>query len=197
MEFKKTVQSIHQIELTNHCNLKCIYCIQPLQDRERGFMSEETFHKSIAAVKHCVEYGSQKEVWLHGLGESLLHPHFLEFCEYARDELTSLIIRVSSNGILMTEEICKKLRELEIRVHISLHKPDNANDWAGQLEWWHLKANHFCSWIRERWAYVLFDGNISHCCLDTKNPEIIGNIDHWQDIEIKPFSLCEPCNLTP
>jgi MoaA/NifB/PqqE/SkfB family radical SAM enzyme len=66
------------IELTNACNLKCKMCTA--RDRRKiGFMSKPLFYKCIDefAELNC------RDIYLHGGGESLLHPNFKEFLTYA------------------------------------------------------------------------------------------------------------------
>ena len=36
------------VELTNHCNLKCIFCARQAMTRDKGFMSEEVLKKVVA-----------------------------------------------------------------------------------------------------------------------------------------------------
>lgn len=221
MEYPKRLETVHQIELTNHCNLKCVYCMQPKQEREKVFMSEEIFHKSIAIVKECLEKRKQGSVWLHGLGEPLLHPMLEEFLAYARKELPTVKLLMSSNALLITEDMCLMLKNYGIVLHISVHKPEKAmkgiqlaikhkivedissnaairpNDWAGQLDWAHSPDVFPCAWLREGCGYIMSDGNIVNCCTDVLATNILGTVDDWRDILIAPYQLCENCNQTP
>ena len=73
------------IELTDVCNLSCIMCDQTLcnspHPEKKGFMNQE-FFKSIF---DCLKNEKVKIMGFapHWLGESLLHPKYIELLEYA------------------------------------------------------------------------------------------------------------------
>lgn len=56
------------VEVTNHCNQRCVLC--PRQDftRPLGFMDEALFER---VARECAPHGTR--LWLHFLGEPLLH----------------------------------------------------------------------------------------------------------------------------
>ena len=56
------------VEVTNHCNQRCVLC--PRQDftRPLGFMDEALFER---VARDCAPHGTR--LWLHFLGEPLLH----------------------------------------------------------------------------------------------------------------------------
>jgi len=212
---------IHQIELTNRCNLNCVYCANHLQLREKSFMNLQTFSRTLDIASRL----NQKEIWLHGLGESLLHPQFTLFCRLARKYLPKTKIQVSTNAMLMTEDIADVLAELNIRVHVSIHLnvPDqealakvprmlqsrgildyiacnpviSANDWAGKVNWPVDKVGATCGWIGLGWMMVLVDGRISACCVDADGECIHGSVFHpIEDIielQTRRFALCANC----
>tara|TARA_Y100000310_G_scaffold287065_1_gene311729 strand:- start:5886 stop:6473 length:588 start_codon:yes stop_codon:yes gene_type:complete len=189
--------------------------------RKKEDMSEDIFRKSIDACKTLVGRGTQKELWLHGIGESLLHPQLLDFCAIARKELPDLKIRLSTNAILITEEIVNGLVESKISIYISLHQPAKAakgvlvaqsagiveelsinavtapSDWAGQLNWPQTVHPAFCGYLKNGWAVILADGYIDTCCVDADKEGVIGHINDWEKALLKPYSLCKPCHLMP
>lgn len=63
-----------QIEITNHCNNRCIYCPHKNMKREKGFMSFENFE---FILKECKRYGV-KEVYSMLNGEPTIHPDFIK-----------------------------------------------------------------------------------------------------------------------
>jgi MoaA/NifB/PqqE/SkfB family radical SAM enzyme len=65
------------IELTNHCNLRCVYCPSPRKLRPQGFMDEVTFARLVEQIRDA----HIPRVLLVGNGEATLHP---KFAEYAR-----------------------------------------------------------------------------------------------------------------
>lgn len=63
---------IYTIEATNHCNLRCPMCPQPVMKRPKGFMDPELFR---AIIKKCQPY-QFTNTGLHFFGESLIHKDF-------------------------------------------------------------------------------------------------------------------------
>lgn len=99
------------LEITNSCNLNCHFCEAV---KHHDFMALEDIKKLLIQIKEFTNY-----VYLHILGEPLLHPMFdaiLSFC----DEL-NLNIQLVSNGTLLSKypNILdhKSLRKLSISIH--------------------------------------------------------------------------------
>jgi len=67
------------IELTNHCNLRCIMCPRSKMTREKGFMDFTLFKKIIDEVKDYAEV-----IDLDMFGESTMHPKVFEMVVYCR-----------------------------------------------------------------------------------------------------------------
>lgn len=72
------------LELTDHCNIKCRMCSQSLRDEAHGvpmrFMDWDTWRKALHGLEALDD-----EVHLcpHWLGEPTIHPQFDRFVEYA------------------------------------------------------------------------------------------------------------------
>lgn len=227
--YPRPVQSIHQIEITSHCNLRCVYCpsrnLEEIRGQEKMFMERDVFARALEWAEHFEDVkGTQNELSITGIGEAIMHPDFIEYCEMARQALPDNFICLSTNGILLTNAIAKKLASMNIRLFVSLHRPEKAGkaieiakrhgilngvnaafatssfDWAGQVENWHVSAETTpCEYLRSGWAVVLVDGRITTCCLDAEGKDgVIGTV--WDDIEtgleMKPFSLCTNCHMS-
>jgi MoaA/NifB/PqqE/SkfB family radical SAM enzyme len=67
------------VELTNHCNQRCPMCPRLGFTRPLGFMDAELFER---VVRECAQYDTV--LWLHFLGEPLLHPHAPELIALAK-----------------------------------------------------------------------------------------------------------------
>ncbi|MFA4991089.1 MAG: radical SAM protein [Candidatus Omnitrophota bacterium] len=95
------------VELTNHCNLKCVFCAQMAMKREKGFMSEETFRK---VADECSLYKAPLRFirW----GEPFLHPKVMDFCGYAKSK--GLAVHVTNNGLAIREQHMRALVEFEV-----------------------------------------------------------------------------------
>lgn len=67
------------IELTNCCNLDCIYCPHSKMKRKQGFMNVSLFKKIVNEISGFVE-----AVDLDLMGESTLHPKIFEMIQYCK-----------------------------------------------------------------------------------------------------------------
>ncbi len=216
----RKVISIHQIEITSRCNLRCRYCVHPHMGRSKEDMTTEVFTRSLEMVHHCyVKYG-QVELNLCGIGESTMHPQFEEFVAMARKALPRIKLVVATNGILLDEKKAAMMRRYKVMTWISLHRPEKAgpaveiakkygilfgvsNDpstaainWAGKVDW-HVSASKTvpCPWLTVGTAMICADGSITTCCLDGEGDGIIGTIeDDIDTLRVEPYSLCDSCH---
>src|SRR5450759_2212264 len=78
---------IFNFELTNRCPFKCVMCARTYNmTREHGDMTFDIFKRVIDEfIAVNASYAAANEVWMHGFGESTLHPHLAEFVSYATD----------------------------------------------------------------------------------------------------------------
>lgn len=188
--------------------------------RSKEFMSEETFIKAISLVKDCVRKYGQKELNLCGIGESTMHPQFVDFVRIAREALPHIFLVIASNGVNVKEEYLKACADYGVAVYISLHRPEvaaeavnnarkygvlagvssdaalHAIDWAGQVKWRVTTEMHTpCPWLQEQRVMVTANGDLTTCCLDGDGLGIIGNVDSDIElIQVKPYSLCKSCH---
>ena len=85
------------IELTNHCNLRCIFCGQREMTRPKGYMDEKIFR---AIIDECAAYNTP--VRLIRWGEPFMHPLILEYIRYAKGR--GLPVHVTTNGLAFRGE---------------------------------------------------------------------------------------------
>lgn len=98
---------IRYIETTGRCNLHCPVCVS----RFRNFdMPMDVFHAIVDANEDIL---SGNWLWLDFNGEPLLDPFFFERVSYLRKR--NIRIHISTNGLLLTEENCKKIIDADIR----------------------------------------------------------------------------------
>lgn len=218
------INSIHQIEITSNCNLRCRYCPHPHMQREKMDMDEDIYGQALDWVSYFIGKGTQTdELNLAGIGESTLHPHFEYFVEMARFAVGSNCkLILATNGVNMSEYIAQVLKEHDVWTWVSLHRPEKAGpavellkkygvlkgvsadpsvasiDWAGQVEWFvsAQTKDQPCPWLHDGRVVVLADGRVSTCCLDSTGVGIVGEV--YSDLtkaELKPYSLCNKCHL--
>jgi MoaA/NifB/PqqE/SkfB family radical SAM enzyme len=122
-----------QIELTNHCNFKCVYCPHAVYQEEgpsgnvfnrpKGFMSDVLFAKArSAALQHA------QSVTIGFFGEQQLHPKFDELMKSIppRGKRKFTLI-LNSNWSLVTQDTVDTLRNFDL-VRISVDSAD-ADQW--------------------------------------------------------------------
>lgn len=101
------------IEITNHCNLACSFCHR--SQRPQAFMSPSTF----AAVIRQLE-GFTEHLYLHVLGEPLLHPDLAALLDLCHHQ--GLRVNLTTNGTLLERCQAVLLGSAALRqVNISLH----------------------------------------------------------------------------
>jgi hypothetical protein len=189
--------------------------------RPKEHMEMDTFWAAIDWVHFFNDRGTQGEISFTGIGESTMHPCFSEMLVHTRAQFPKLPIVFSTNGLpTFTEEIAQVCKDNEVRVFISLHRPEMAGraielakkydivdcvnaaaataafDWAGQVDWFVSAPNIECDYLGKGWGVVLFDGKITTCCLDSENLGIIGDVKNKPGpIFVKPYSLCDKCHM--
>lgn len=197
------------LELTDHCNIKCRMCSQSLRDEAHGapmrFMDFATWQAALDGLA-----GMPDEVHLcpHWLGEPTLHPHFDRFVEYAfgRNAGNQLFreFKLHTNGVVLPEERARLLLRLANRpgqapdtfrfVHFSIDAfSRHAYAWvkgADQRDRVFANVERFLdlrhalgmAWPKVTLAYVVQEGN-AHEARDFR--------DHWAAIlrrQGRPFA---------
>ena len=122
----RPVPFVDQVELTNHCPMKCGFCPRGIEgaiSRPKGFMEVELFGSLLAQLSE-----EQRTCWrmeLHHLGESLLHPDVVVFVRMAAER--GLPMEMSVNPSHLRPELARGLVEAGIgRLVLSLDGMDAA-----------------------------------------------------------------------
>ena len=219
------VTTINSIEISSMCNNTCEYCPAAVQGRYRktGFMTMEIFNKALEFVKYFNEQGTQKELNLFGVGESLMNPLFPIMLKKAF-EVEPMIrpLHLNTNGRFVTKELVELFNLYLNHLDITAHNPRDTivayrlckdqkfklgfsadfwihpNDWAGQVDWFKSEKSYPCPWLRNGQAWIMSDGNISTCCFDAFAQGVIGNVfeSKPEKLEVKPYKLCTTCHQT-
>ena len=103
MKFKKIY-----IEITNICNLNCSFCIG--NKRIKKYMSFDEFKTILDKID-----GYTKYIYLHLMGDALIHPDINKFIDYASKKF---YINITTNGYLI-DRIAnnKNIRQVNISLH--------------------------------------------------------------------------------
>jgi molybdenum cofactor biosynthesis enzyme MoaA len=89
---------IVQIESTNICNAKCVFCPRDDMERRQGIMDMALFRK---IADECVELGIE-HVRMHNYGEPFVDRALVEKVRYAKQKGVPQVGMIS-NGSLITE----------------------------------------------------------------------------------------------
>lgn len=219
--YPRPLTRIHQIEISSQCNLRCKYCPHPKLERPKQDMEYSIFTRALEWAQYYDVIGSQPELSLTGLGEALLHPDVIEYCQLARAALPNARLLLATNGLLLTDHVGKALAEHNVEVFVSTHRPEKAGpaievakrynilggvnhafatssiDWAGQVEWFtSAPSNLKCLYLRDGWGTVLQNGDMVTCCMDAHGKRIVGHVDDAiGSVVVEPFDLCKSCSL--
>ena len=97
------------LELTNHCNISCVFCPRTLMHGKQGYI-ETTLAKRLLD-----EISEHLPVTLVPFfrGEPLLHPEWFEILKYAKEKNIGPV-QLTSNATLLNEQAVEKLLDVEV-----------------------------------------------------------------------------------
>lgn len=215
------ITSLHDIELTSRCNLRCHYCPQPTMARAKVDMTDEIFERCLYWLKEF----RQQYVHLHNFGEPTLDPKLVERVEAVRQIVPEPIL--CTNGVGVTRELVRQLKWAGLaRMDVSIHRPEvaqwavsyakevglnsmlaigpaaNTHDWAGQVKGKApvtVNQGEFdCQFLRYQRAVALSDGSVAACCIDAEGqsarPAPPTVFDDLRKLSFRPFELCRSCH---
>lgn len=99
------------IALTNACNLSCPHCYAPKTPAELPIKRVKDWMSELDNAG-CFGVG-------FGGGEPLLYPELLDICEFGQDQ-TGLAITLTTNGLLLTENLIENLKNRINFIRISM-----------------------------------------------------------------------------
>ena len=112
---KKRFKKVY-IEITNCCNFNCNFC--PKTKRTPGFISIDQFKLVLQQITPYTDY-----IYLHLMGEPLLHPNLPELLTAAA--MQGLKVNITTNGSLLAKQEETLIRATALRqVNISVHSFD-------------------------------------------------------------------------
>lgn len=104
MKYKKIY-----IEITNVCNLNCSFCAQ--NTRKPQFMTIDEFTTILNKIKNYTKY-----IYLHVMGEPLLHPEINNIIEIATKN--NFKVNITTNGFLIDRlDENKQIRQINLSLH--------------------------------------------------------------------------------
>lgn len=134
LDYQNKIGSL-TLEVTQKCNLRCTYCINGEKYQNRRGYSENKMDFSIAkkAIDYYVSHSKDAEVWSIAFsgGEPLLNFSLIKKCmDYCKSEYKNLKVfyHMTTNGILLKDEILDCLVENPTFIAISLDGPEEIHD---------------------------------------------------------------------
>ncbi len=114
------------VEITTSCNLNCHICVRHAWREIIGTMPLKTFRTLIGQLRTLPHMPT---IHLGGYGEPLMHPHFLEIVQVAKD--AGACVELTTNGMMLNSLIASALVDLSLdRIVVSLDAatPDRYNE---------------------------------------------------------------------
>ncbi len=100
-----SLRNLH-IEVTTRCNLNCIYCLRRFWSKyELADMTFKTFTKIFEGIEEL------ERINLYGFGEPLMNPRIVDMIAYARKHASNSKIFLSTNGMLLNQNLIEKMIE--------------------------------------------------------------------------------------
>ncbi|MFA5034749.1 MAG: radical SAM/SPASM domain-containing protein [Candidatus Margulisiibacteriota bacterium] len=97
---------LFEVELTNFCNAKCVFCPRDALTRPKGYMSFDLFKTIIEKAK---ELNISRMVF-SGFGEPFLNKDILLFIQYLNQSAPAIELEIITNASLLTPETVEKLK---------------------------------------------------------------------------------------
>jgi len=187
-------------------------------------MDHETYVKCLGVAAQFVKDGTQHELNLAGIGESTIHPRFVEYVHLAREAVgDECHLVLSTNGVNFPDEMIDAITSTNISIYVSPHRPERAArpiwklhqngllrglsegawtgsvDWAGQIDWPVTAGTTGteCPWVLNGRVTVFADGRVSTCCFDSDGSGVVGTVEdliQGKALYVAPYHLCGPCH---
>lgn len=135
------------LEITNMCNLSCSFC--PGTKRKKHFMTVDEFSFLAGRLAGHTEY-----LYLHVMGEPLLHPDLQEILHIAAGLGFKLCL--TTNGTLLQKALPVLLQAEKLhKISVSLHSFEG-NEGSGDLDEYVSQAARTCAALAERGVICAF-----------------------------------------
>ncbi|MDR2545318.1 MAG: radical SAM protein [Methanobrevibacter sp.] len=107
------------VEITNHCNFRCLYCFNESLPENKAFMDADKF---ISLVNKLKKNGLETVV-ITG-GEPLTHPEIFKIVKYACNNLVA--VQLNTNGYLLPHfsKLFKDFKNLDIQITLNSSTPE-------------------------------------------------------------------------
>ena len=167
---------IVDVEVTNHCNLNCVFCGQRDMARPKGFISFEHVSK---IADECRMHGAA--IRFIRWGEPFLHPNFIDLCVAVKNR--GIPLHITTNGTLLKDWKMEKL------VEIGLDSLIFSFQGASQSNYEEMRGPHYSRLVDTVHKMVSVRGtadkpfiHISTTVTDESEQEIVSFINRWNAV---------------
>ena len=101
--------SVLIVESTNHCNLRCHYCTNPDQTREKTLFDYDLFRDLVEQAAGKVEV-----IGLSILGEPLMHPRIIDMVRLVKE--AGMDVYFDSNATLLDDAMAREIVDSKLDV---------------------------------------------------------------------------------
>jgi radical SAM protein with 4Fe4S-binding SPASM domain len=105
-EINTQFPNILNIEPTNRCNLKCVYCPRERASKGIGIMDWNLYTR---IIDEAAEHKQLIMLCFHKDGESFLHPQFIEMIRYAKKKDVAKTLHMNTNALCWTDKVIDEL----------------------------------------------------------------------------------------
>ena len=114
------------LEITNICNLNCLFC--PKTDRKKGRLTLEEFNTLTDRLQGEIQF-----LYFHLMGEPMMHPLLPRFIEKARAK--GFVPVITTNGTLLSQaEEVIEAKPYKIQISLHSHEGNKKEDAAEYIE---------------------------------------------------------------
>ncbi len=113
------------VEITNVCNLSCSFCAKNV--RPPDFLTLDNFSIILDRIRNFT-----KDIYLHVLGEPLMHQNFSQILELCQSYV--FLVHITTNGTLLADRLNTLLKHNIKWINISLHSTPYS-DKSKHIEW--------------------------------------------------------------
>jgi radical SAM protein with 4Fe4S-binding SPASM domain len=106
-----------ELELSRHCDLRCVYCYS-----EAGIapVGELSYEEIVSAANQAHALGARRIIILGG-GEPLVYPRLLDVIVHIRS--LGVQVELFTNGVAMTPALARAFKEMNVSVVLKMNSP--------------------------------------------------------------------------
>lgn len=154
------------VEITNACNLSCSFCAH--SKRHIQYMKFDNFKIVLEQLRNHTKY-----LYLHVLGEPLMHPNINEFIDYAAQ---NYFINITTNGYMIDKiKNNKNIRQINISLHsFNPHNPSSLEEYLTNIfsAVEQLKETTYISyrlWVENEYTKEIIDALAAYYNVEKEN----------------------------